>query len=349
MPIMIIKSLGRNPFKKSSKDDHEDAFLAFLGRTFWLGTALIIGAALLDLPETKGWQHQLVRALEGILGGLGAALLIAFVVAALVEPYMRWWYATQMGEELWWAVQRKNAPSAMRKAITDLAQSKEYYRSVTWKIRFSWVPDSNQSQLKVELEAHSRGFNLDEPDFHPEVGLWLMKSAPPHESFHTGWKLDVPDLENSQWEMNTEQIRRVKAGEEELSRYYPESATVPIGKTYLVNKSATIYPNSDFIPLRIRAVTERFHYEISGDAARHFEFKIKHPNEGGQENAYRFDHADQQIISIDSAPDTCNFPGQVTLISWAPIPPAGTGGTPDASHPDSAIQAAADNPSNRPK
>lgn len=315
MTITLFKGITTNPFQKPSSHKDEKKFHIFLAQAFWAGVFFIVAASLLTLPHLSGAGGDTVHVVETIGYGLGEALLVAYIVAVLIEPYMRSWYASQSGAELWWAVHRKNIPPAMRKAITALASSEEFNRQVTWKMRFDRTPEG---YFFIELEVHARGVAIDEP-VHPQIGMWIMPSESGRRGSYTGWQMEIPDLDGAVWTIDEEDFQRIQSGQSSVSAYYPDDVVVPVGKTYITRKVAIIYPSGDWIPLRCRCLTERFYYDISGPAARDLEFTVKHPDRSDAGVKYYFDPG-KKYITFEGPQDSFTFPGQVTLISWRPRP-----------------------------
>ncbi|WP_328623156.1 hypothetical protein [Streptomyces sp. NBC_00354] len=316
MKISIPKDIFTNPLQKSSSRNDDETFLLFISRILSLGVALIVVAALLDLMHFNDWKQDALNALSFIGRGLGEALIIAYLVAVVVEPYMRSWYASQTATELWWAVQRKNVPDEMRHAITSLAKSKEFYRRTTWKMRFDRTDDG---QLEVELEVNSTGTSIDEP-VHPDVGLWLMSSSSKYKARHIAWRLEIPD-DDASWVIDEDDFLRIDSGELEVSSLYPDDVKVPAGKTYTTKKLVRVYPAGDWLPLRTRCMTGRFFYDISGPAADGLEFSVKHPD--GTTATDSFKNTGKKNISFESPAGSFTLPGHVSLVSWTPTAAGG--------------------------
>ncbi|MEU1935114.1 hypothetical protein ACH49O_27535 [Streptomyces coeruleorubidus] len=312
----ILRGFTTWPFRKAEKLSHEGRFHLFLARALWIGVTAVAVASILDALK---WPppSELNSVVSHLIGGLGEAFLIAYVVAVAVEPYMQKWYATQLSRAMWWAVHREGLPDGVRRSIEDLASSEEVYRAVNWAFDFTWADESHQ-QVRIEIKLISRGLNIDAPNLHPPVALWMTDSVPPYESHYLRWEMDCPALRDAPWSVEGEDIKKIEKGERLASSFYPDNVYVPVGQYYTIRKEAVIYPERNMVPLRVRCLAERMEYRIEGEAAHAFSFTMKHPNSAGTMEEKRM-AGQQRYISFQSPRGECCFPGHVAILAWKRI------------------------------
>jgi hypothetical protein len=93
---------------------HRRAFVAGLV----LLLALACGFQVVAYTSLAGHLPESVRHLAG---GLGDALIIAAVLALLVDPVMQHRFLTEWGRDLYWSIFSPDSPGEFRDAIQGLA------------------------------------------------------------------------------------------------------------------------------------------------------------------------------------------------------------------------------------
>ena len=104
---------------------------AFLGaREFLFGISLtaLFGVALVVVGDTGlVWGSE--NAWRQLLAGLGDALVIAAVLALLVDPVAQIRFARRWGRDIFWAIFNPRAPETFREALKDLAAQGAFDRT----------------------------------------------------------------------------------------------------------------------------------------------------------------------------------------------------------------------------
>src|SRR4051812_9692087 len=112
-------------------------------RGFLFAIALILLAGILcQVLAHTDWLLPLAsESVRALIAGLGEALLIAAVLALLVDPVAQHQFATEWGRDLYWAIFSPHAPPDFREALQALAAPSGYITNCTFELRFKYPDD----------------------------------------------------------------------------------------------------------------------------------------------------------------------------------------------------------------
>jgi hypothetical protein len=256
------------------------------------------------------------------LSAVGEALFVSLIIAVLVEPAIRRHFARSLGNDLWWVLSSSDAPEEFRKSVKALASLKRYYISCTWELNLQWE-DRAREVLRVRIKARSYGVNLDAAPFRPPAHLWLIPSAPGHESYYNSWEFEVGARAMEQ-HLNRAELKDLK----EQRRSWEETLDVDLeartGENFKFTKEAILYPRVPLIPLIHVNTALRQEFRFGGSALPDLVIDLRHTGALPEEDLIK---PDEIVIDADRADatrayKTITFPGQVTLITWSLTPEA---------------------------
>jgi hypothetical protein len=151
-------------------------------------TGIVAGGCLATAPliHNEFW-HSVDRI-------FGDALIIAFVVALVVEPYLRKRFVQLVTADAVWGFLNPNSPEEYRRAVGELASSQIIYRVCDWTVTFSWF-DHEKKYVKVDITLRALGKNVSSKPAPWGGHSWVLASTrTPDHTFHsafTDWNLTV--------------------------------------------------------------------------------------------------------------------------------------------------------------
>lgn len=242
---------------------------------------------------------------------ISEALIVAYVIARMVDPYIKAHFAREIGGDIFWALSNVDAPEKFRLAVRRLANAERYIRVCTWTLSFEWM-DAKSNILAVEISNKITGVNLDRSPYRPRLRFWLVPSLDPYRSRNRHWTFDIPDCD-VEFELDEQQIDELIEGRTSWDDTLPDEIVVPPGKVYRQTKAATIYTAGPCIPLLNTLPVLKQEYRLTGDALKALDVRITHS--GGlqaEEIAGPRRRWDGQVLVIDQA----SLSGQVSLVTW---------------------------------
>ncbi len=279
------------------------AFLALLGKS--------------SAPHLDGIPGVLVGASREFATGVSEALFVSFVVAKLVDPFIKARFAKELGADLFWALTSVEAPAEFRTAVQKLASLGHYYRSCDWDLAFEWVDETKQT-LSVTISVRCNGVNLDRDGYRPPMRFWIMPSGPPFTSYHTSWSFEIPDLDVRQ-RLDKGHLEDLMADRRAWDEVISEELVVPFKVSYLSFKEGVVSPCGDMIPLISTYTSLKMRYCLHGPAARDLDFALKYTGDQPAETTTGEDHQSGAQTTVVNG---TTFPGQVAVVSWSRKAPA---------------------------
>lgn len=215
----------------------------FLGtREFMVGISLtaLAGIALLVVGDT-GLVWETETTWRQLLAGLGDALIIAAILALLVNPVAQIRFARRWGRDIFWAIFNPQAPESFRDALKDLAAPKGYFRACTYRFTMDWAPDS-RNVLNVRLDVTLEATVLDPSGFNPNVVVRALMCHDGSASRYVHWAFRGEEVQSAEFDEEELKMERVQEQSssghtmlhQERLRY---KGLVPQGKTYVVDRS----------------------------------------------------------------------------------------------------------------
>jgi hypothetical protein len=296
---------------------HKAGFLLTLLMIFLIGAGLVIFARTYLKPETEPWF--------GLSAGFGDALVIAAVVALLVDPVAQEQFAREWGHDLYWAIFSPNAPQAFRHALEKLAAPDAYIEKCTHILTIDHTEGTPDEVLTLNWHIWIDGIALDRRK--PLAWDGRVFVVPRHDgepSLYTYWSFKVDGADRVEFSgeqlKNLDVVRYEPSGRCVLDQSkLPEVDQVDFGKKFSSERHVlTTRLRTDYLPLFQPKMVLKHKIIVRGAAASELDFYIMQL--GGDLGEVKFKREtrpgglEQQSLEHD----TVAFPGQTTLLFWSP-------------------------------
>ncbi len=299
---------------------------AFLGtREFLFGISVtaLSGVALVIVGNTRVvWETE--NAWRQLMAGLGDALVIATVLALLVDPVAQIRFARRWGRDIFWAIFNPRAPETFRDALKDLAAPKGYFRACTYRFTMDWA-EASKDVLYVRLDVTLEATVLDPAGFNPNVVVRALMCHDGSPSRYVHWALrgeDVPSAEFVESELQAAGIQDQSPSGH--TRLHQESlkytGTVPQGKTYVVDRTLLMTRWAcDYMPFWQGNVVLEQLVVVRGNAVLDLNFTVFQlaGPEMSKEEVKRPDGKTEIWFRLHEV----SFPGQSSVLEWRPKEP----------------------------
>ena len=296
---------------------------SFVGtRAFLFGIAVtaLAGIALLVVGDT-GLFWETENAWRQLLGALGDALVIATILALLVDPVAQIRFARQWGRDMFWAIFNPRAPDRFRDALKDLTAPKGYFRLCTYRFTMDWAQDSDDV-LNVRLDLTLEATVLDPAGFNPNIVVRSLMCHDGSPSRYVRWAFrgeEVQPGEFDESELNVHGIQEQSpSGHTDLyQERLPYKASVPEGKTYVIERTVLMSRwKWDFMPFWQGNVVLEQLVILRGDAISDLEFSVFQlaGPEMQREDVPRPDGKKEVWFRLP----VVSFPGQSSVLEWKP-------------------------------
>src|SRR6266702_3027596 len=215
----------------------------FVGaRAFLFGISItaLAGIILVAVGDT-GLVWETENAWRQLLGALGDALVIAAVLALLVDPVAQIRFARQWGRDIFWAIFNPKAPDKFRDALKDLAAPKGYFRVCTYRFTMDWAHGSNDV-LNVRLDLTVEATVLDPAGFNPSIVVRALMCHDGSPSRYVHWAFRGEDVQAGEFdesELKADGVQeQAPSGHTNLHQEHLNyKDSVPQGKTYVVDRT----------------------------------------------------------------------------------------------------------------
>jgi len=301
---------------------HRPGFLVALALIFGAGVASVFISRAVISPGDEPW--------EGLFAGFGDALIIAAVVALLVDPVAQQQFAKEWGRDLYWAIFSPQAPPTFRDALGNLAAPDAYIDKCTHVFEMSRDdPKSDVLTIDWKISIYGHALKRGRP-LAWDGQVWVVRRHDGSPSTYTYWSFQVEGSDRV--EFNEDQLRELAVKNEESGRCVLEQANlpnvppVPFGKQFWSDRHVvTTRTANDYLTLfqpkivlnqriivRGEAATELdfFVTQLGGSVGRDGEVELRHETLPG--------NLKQQCCDLE---DVVAFPGQTTMLFWRKKPP----------------------------
>lgn len=297
--------------------------VAFLGaRSFLVGIAITAaaGIALVAVGDT-GLVWTTENAWRQLLGALGDALVIAVVLALLVDPVAQIRFARRWGRDVFWAIFNPRAPDKFRNALKDLAAPKGYFRMSTYRFTLDWA-DEAHDLLNVKLQVTVEATVLDPAGFNPSIIVRALMCHDGSPSRYVHWAFRGEDVQSAEFdedELSAPGIQvQSSSGHTDLHQEKLKyKGIVPQGKTYVVDRTILMTRwKVDYLPVYQANVTLEQLVIVRGGAVPDLHcsvFQLAGP-EMLREEETRPDGKMEIWYRLPSV----SFPGQTSILEWKP-------------------------------
>jgi hypothetical protein len=297
-------------------------YLALIRRrkAFLLGLLLLLAlgalgkiAAHTDLILPTGYI-----AVRELLATTGDALIVAAVLALLVDPIAQHQFATEWGRDLYWAIFSPNAPDAFREALQELAAPAGYIEHCSYEVELAYPESGPRDHLDMCWRVTIAGINLERRGFTPTESVFLVARHDGGRSRYT------------EWSFRSEGGSRVSFDASEIAAL-PAMSTDPSGRTVLDQSKLPGVPRvpfglhywaerrfvtsrwlTDYVPLFQRQICLAQDIAIRGDAVRDLDVTVT--KLGGDSISLVNEKRADGKIQLRAKLDDVSFPGSSKLI-----------------------------------
>jgi hypothetical protein len=255
-----------------------------------------------------------------ITAPLADATLAATVLAAIVDPYIKTRFASEIGADFFWAITNPESPPEFRALMNNTASAKRYREQTRWDLIFSWTAEPESSPLKVEIRIRSWGLNLDRGGYTPGEPLWVVASTTGFESTYDRWHFEVPDSHFDE-EISGAALREfvdleadggISLDQKKLVATFDPIPVVSPGQRFVTERQTTMFRQPrGYVPLVAGSTTMSTRVRCSGPAVERLLFRF-------------LDGADGEYGPLMGDPVTFVVPGasiqgQMLLVSFKPL------------------------------
>lgn len=275
---------------------------------FVLRLILAIGLALLALSLQLPRENPLHDFSESI----AEALLISWIIARLVDPYVLSRFSHDLGTGVIWSLLSDDAPHELRKAFEAALRLDRYHKSIAWTITFEW--EKPLKILKLTIRAVSRGQALGQ-GFSPAHVSWVLGSTDGYESRVESWSFDVSE-DGIHIDKRLPEIAAfcdVQAGGRvglDTTRF-ASGIVVGTGRFYTIDKTAVMFRRPHgYLPLVASSAVLESTFELKGSALADLdiEFILKDVGQPTRNPS----RPDEYLIVVQEL----RWPGSTALVTW---------------------------------
>lgn len=256
----------------------------------------------------ESWAHRPLVA-------LAEALLVSFIIATVVEPYMRRRFVHDVVSDSIWGFLNRDVPSEYREALGLLAGEKLISTKVQWAVDFSWQSD-DRKYVALQIHHLDTGKNYGDRPVTFDGRSWILPSSSGFESRFIEWTLMVPEdtfYVSYSLEQLAQEARRsedtVSVDRSKLSM----GKEIAAGKYYVrTMKSETTRHSGGHAPLVYSRPSISNEIQLAGDALEDLLVRVRLPT-GAQ---LTFDGKKSVIITNSQIGPM--FTRQMFIVSWEP-------------------------------
>lgn len=301
-------------------------FLMRRRRPFALGLGIVLLVAIAcdvvahtNLVLAAGQESE-----REITAGFGDALVIAFVLALLVDPAAQHKFATEWGRDLYWAIFCPTAPQDFRDALQALAAPVGYVSQCTYDIEFSDLSQGADMRLQLFAKVKLSGVTLDRRGFRPSDKV----SAPSgHEGYsrYCYWSLEGDDTGSEVYrETDMEALGAISQEEGgravlDQSLLRPERVRIPFQGRYRAERHVKMtFARSGYLPLSQDRIVLKQEVIIWGTAVTDLHFSLVRLGNGQTPDCPKKVTRPDGTIELHFENAEVAFPGQANILSWRP-------------------------------
>jgi hypothetical protein len=261
---------------------------------------------------------------RAITASFGDALVIAFVLALLVDPAAQHKFATEWGRDLYWAIFSPAAPQEFRDALQALAAPVGYISHCTYDIDFSDLSHQADMRLQLYTKVKLSGLTLDRRGYRPSGKV----SAPSgHEgcSRYCYWSLEGDGSGFVEYtETDLEALGAISQDEGgravlDQSLLRLERVRIPFQGRYKTERHVKLtFARSGYLPLAQDRIVLEQEVIIRGTAATSLHFSLVRLGNEQTPDCPREETRPDGTIELHFDNAKVAFPGQANILSWRP-------------------------------
>ena len=149
---------------------------AHAGRKYWMILIIfgLAGLALFSMDAVISLPSQV----HGLTQAVGEALVVAVVVALVVEPRLLRYFGEELSSQTFWASFYSRAPDAYREAIKELAAKTDFAHAFNFVLSFDWANDE-KTVVKMTCEWTEHRENRSPRPLALEINAFVPESCIP--------------------------------------------------------------------------------------------------------------------------------------------------------------------------
>jgi hypothetical protein len=304
-------------------------YLVLMGRrrpfAFGLGIVLIVAvacdvAAHTNLVWAAGQESE-----RTLAGSFGDALLIAFVLALLVDPAAQHKFATEWGRDLYWAIFSPDSPQEFRDALQALAAPLGYVSHCTYEMEFNNLRQGPDIRLQVCARVRLSGVTLDRRGFRPSDKVSVTSSLEGARSRYCYWSFEGDDTPREEYtEAEMEALRAVSQDQGgrtvlDQSLLTAERTRIPFHGKYKAERHVKYtFAGSGHLPLSQDRIVLHQVVVIRGTATSDLHFTLVRLGSGQIPDSPEIQKRPDGKLELHFENEKVAFPGQASILSWRP-------------------------------
>jgi len=280
----------------------------------FLGALIVVGVGSIIASQIT-WVHA-HESLANIIQALGEALLIAGLLATVADPIVQQRFAEEWGIGIFWAIFSRDAPTALRQAVNDIAQPKRYYAHSEWRIDLTWE-DNTRTVIVVNLVSHRRIVCVAKDGWRPvDVSSGIVTDCEGEPSHFTFLEVNAKD-----WSVALDDdaiqgyVKIDKSGSARLDpgELFEHHQVGYRDELVLTTGMRTRRRLVDTLPLLSRQTALDWTVEVRGDPAEELFFELF-----GSNFANAGEKADNPVRWTFKSKGAVTFPGHGLVLQWRP-------------------------------
>jgi hypothetical protein len=285
--------------------------------TVFVAGVLLEVAGNTDLAHVS--SHDVYRQL---LGSFGDTLIVAAVLATLVDPIVQHQFASEWGRDLYWAIFSPNAPQEFRDGLQALAAPTAYISWCQYTLTFSYPADGLDGFYEVDWRIALKGEALNRRGYRLTDRVFVI---PRHDGSPTDyrlWRFDSEDSDPVLYDAG-ELAAMAALSVDRSGRTVLDQAKitgverVPFKKRYSSERHLlTSRWAADYIPLFQPRIVLRQVIVLRGAPVSELEFTVAQL--GGAQVSFTTRHREKGEVELRCELSDVSFPGQATLLTWKP-------------------------------
>ncbi len=304
-------------------------YLVLMGRrrpfAVGLGIVLLVAVVCDVIAHTNlvwGTGQESERTLAA---GFGDALIIAFILALLVDPAAQHKFATEWGRDLYWAIFSPDSPQEFRDALQALAAPVGYISHCTYEIDFSDLSQGPDILLQVNARVKLSGVTLDRRGFSPSDKVSVTSGYKGMQSRYCFWSFEGSDTPREEYtEEEMEALRAVSQDQGgrtvlDQSLLIAERTRIPFRGKYKAERHISYtFARSGYLPLAQDRIVLKQIVVIKGPAITGLHFTLVRLGSGQIPDSPEIRKRPDGKIELYFENEKVAFPGQASILSWRP-------------------------------
>ena len=289
--------------------------------------AVFVVGILFEIAGNTGLAHIPEHgAYRQLLGSLGDALIVASVLASLVDPVVQHQFASEWGKDLYWAIFSPNAPPEFRDSLQLLAAPVAFISRCQYTLTFSHPVNGLTGFYELDWRIMVRGEVLNRRGYRLADRVFVVPRHDGTPTNYTLWRFDGDDGEpvfHDEGELKAMGALSVDvSGRTVLDQAKITGIErVPFQRKYSSERHLlTSRWTADYIPLFQPRIVLRQVVIITGAPVSELEFTVAQL--GGTQAGFTTRTRENGELELRCELNDVSFPGQATLLTWKPKRPA---------------------------